>query len=554
MARLQQAGGVQHVRHMVAFQAQLLLEGRHVREGGDAIVVVAEEHENGVIEVIAFPGHVHVAAHVVVEQPHRVVLGGIAEAVGVEFLFRRRTGLEVVVVLRNGEGPVVAGGLDKGEERLVRRQGLQNPVGFLEQVQVGDAPDVHVGRLPVAFLVELQVVDAAREHRLQVGPAGVAAHHVQLPVALQLVDDVALVADQRVTAGGLLRRHVGDAGEKRPDAFRGAGDRHVEVLEEPAFAGDAVEIGGGVERCAVGAHAAGAQRFQHHHHDVRRPVHVQPVWLDRHVALEIQRLPGLLRQRQEVRHQRVVFLHRLAVEGLAAEQGGVVEEQHRIQPQGRHRVIAGGEGVTPAQRHRVFQVDVGDPAEQAEHQCQEHHHAADPLAAGAHGHRRAQQETARQRPENQRHHRGHGQPAQGDPHHRIAFPDHARGDRGIFQEAEGGHVQPVAQVDVMAEVEDIGEHHDQHRQGDVHQPQHPHRGRAHQIKARQPGQHRQGQHHQQRQPQIEAQPHAQGMVKVAGIRLHGVAHFGEEREEHRSHNHEQCEQRHHAGCQKTKPA
>ena len=148
----------------------------------DAGVVVAEEHENRVVVVAARLGDLHQAADVEVQEAHGVVLRKAPGTGGLDRFQGQVLSLEAVVVLGNGERAVVAGGLQVGEERLVPGYGAQQAVAFLEQVEVGDAPDVHLGRLPVAFVVQTHVVDALADQAVDVGPAGVAADQVELVV------------------------------------------------------------------------------------------------------------------------------------------------------------------------------------------------------------------------------------------------------------------------------------------------------------------------------------------------------------------------------------
>src|SRR5690606_16636187 len=122
---------------------------------------------------------------------------------------------------------------------------------LLEQTQVGDAPHVHMGRLPVAFLVQAHPVDALAHQGVHVRPAGVAADHVETLVAFQVVDQGVLIGDQRIAGRGLFPRYVRNAGDAGPDGAGGAYRGHVEVLEGPALPGQAVQVRRRVQRVAV---------------------------------------------------------------------------------------------------------------------------------------------------------------------------------------------------------------------------------------------------------------------------------------------------------------
>lgn len=127
-------------------------------------------------------GDLYQSADVEVQQAYGVVLLQAAGTCGLDLFLGQVLSLEAVVVLGEGERAVVAGGLQVGEGRLVLGDGAQQAVAFLEQVEVGDAPDVHQGRLPVAFVVQAHVVDALADQAVDVGPAGVAADQVELVV------------------------------------------------------------------------------------------------------------------------------------------------------------------------------------------------------------------------------------------------------------------------------------------------------------------------------------------------------------------------------------
>ncbi|MNZ92246.1 hypothetical protein D3C78_1112640 [compost metagenome] len=79
-----------------------------------------------------------------------------------------------------------------------------------------------------------------------------------------------LPGDQRVTRRSLLTRDVRDPGNAGPYGFCCAGHWHIEVLEEPALRGQAIEIGGRIDRVAVSPDGTGAQGFKHDKHHVRR--------------------------------------------------------------------------------------------------------------------------------------------------------------------------------------------------------------------------------------------------------------------------------------------
>ena len=200
--RAQQPRRMNQQRHVVAFQSQLI-EGRlHVVDIGNARIVITKHHEDGVVVITACLGHLHETTDIEIQQPCRIVLLDAARASGLHLFQRSIDDLETVIVLGNGEGTVVARGLDVGEEGLVLRQVTQQLVGLLEQIQVGNTPHIHIPGLPVTLFVELNPIDALAHQGVHVGPAGVAADGVQLVVALQFVDQAVLVGDQRVAGSG----------------------------------------------------------------------------------------------------------------------------------------------------------------------------------------------------------------------------------------------------------------------------------------------------------------------------------------------------------------
>ena len=519
-------------RHMVALDAQLFEGRRHVRQLGDARVVVAEHHEDGVVVPATRLGDLHQAADVEVQQAHGLVLGLDHRTELAHFRFRAVADLEAVVILGNGEGAVVAGGLDVGEERLVLRHRLQQQIGFLEQAEIGNAPHIHMRRLPEALLVQAHAVDALAYQGVHVRPAGVAADHVEALVVFQIIDQRVLVGNQRVARGGFLARHVRNAGDAGPDGTRGTHRRHVEVLEGPALLGQAVEVRRRIQRVAMVAHRAGAQGFEHDEHHVGLALGLDGVRLR---ALHAAQVEGLLVGRIDAEvlgQQRIAATHRLLVIGRKIDLGGVVEEQHRVQAQRGDLVVAGEERIAPAQRHRVFQVEVLEPAQQTEEQRHHHQRAAPYPRPALELARRARQGEALQMHQQDGQQHDADQPAEGDPHHRIGLPDHVGGDLRVLQEVEHRGVDAHAQVGVVAEVGDVHQHQHGQCQRQVHARQPAQPWQADQVPARQPGQQGQRQSQQDGQAQVETQADAQCFEhrRVAGQRA--AVQTGETEEEH----------------------
>ncbi|MNO82325.1 hypothetical protein D3C76_735980 [compost metagenome] len=240
------------------------------RDLRDTGVMVTKQHKDGVVVVATGLGDFHQATDVEVQQAHGVVLLDTARSCGLDFLEGRVLDLESIIGLGDREGTMVASSLYIRKERFVLGQRLQELVGLLEQVQIGNAPDIHHRGFPVPLFVQANAVDALPNQGIHVGPAGVAADGVDLLVAGEGIDQGVLPGDQRVTRRSLLTRDVRDPGNAGPYGFCCAGHWHIEVLEEPALRGQAIEIGGRIDRVAVSPDGTGAQGFKHDKHHVRR--------------------------------------------------------------------------------------------------------------------------------------------------------------------------------------------------------------------------------------------------------------------------------------------
>ena len=180
-----------------------------------------------------------------------------------------------------------------------------------------------------------------------------------------------MTGDQRVARRRLLARYIGDAGDTRPHGLGSAGDWHVEVTEEPAFPGQTVEVRRRIQRVAVGAHGAGAEGFEHDENHVGLAFGLDAMRLHWLVAKEVQRVRIALADAQIIGHHVVVLARGRLIESAGFELEGVEEKQRRVDPERTHLTVATVERITPAQRHRVLQVQRAGTAEQAE----EHQHA-----------------------------------------------------------------------------------------------------------------------------------------------------------------------------------
>ena len=255
----------------------------------------------------------------------------------------------------------------------------------------------------------------------------------------------------------------------------------------------AVEVGGGVERVAVGAHGAGAEGFEHDEDDVGRPGAVDAVRLHALLAGEVQALWVRLVDAEVAGQGRVVLAHLgFVVLGLAGLEG-VVEEQHGVQAQGGDLAVAGEVGIAPAQGHGVFQVEVFYPAQQAE----EHGGDAQGADAGqgpaAQGLRRAVEGPAFQAQQGVAPQAQGAAPGEDDPQHRVAFPEHLPGDLCVVQVAQHRGVDAHAEVGVVAEVDDVQQPYPAQHQQQVGSGQPAQSWQPQQVPARQPGQQGQGQ-------------------------------------------------------------
>ena len=231
------------------------------------------------------------------------------------------------------------------------------------------------------------------------------------------------------------------------------------------------------------------------------------------------------------------------VEGGGLQREGVEEKQRRIDPECADLAVAAVEGVAPAQRHRVFQVQCTGATEQTE----EHQHAHHRRTADCRQHadalrlRSIQGDAlqAQQRPGPQRYAR---QPGQGDPQHRIGLPEHAGGDLRIAGKAQHRGVEAHAQVGVVAKIDDVQQAQRGHGQQQIAAQQPAHRAETRQTQLRQRQQDADRQHQQQGQAQVEAQADAEGgqHIRLADALNSGKAQQkqsaqgGEEDEQQRS--------------------
>ncbi|MCU0842899.1 MAG: hypothetical protein MUC79_14465, partial [Thiobacillaceae bacterium] len=72
------------------------------------VVVVAKKHEYGVIEIAAFLGKLHEPANTVIEQTHGIVLLRTEKPRLPEFFFRAVICHEIIAIMGNREGLVIA--------------------------------------------------------------------------------------------------------------------------------------------------------------------------------------------------------------------------------------------------------------------------------------------------------------------------------------------------------------------------------------------------------------------------------------------------------------
>ncbi len=448
-------------RGVEAGENELAFEGRGViaAVAGDAVIAV--EDEEGVVVPGLLPGQAHELADAViheaegivfllVEEAGRLVDGGI-----VVFEF------EAAVILGNGVGPVVARGLDDGEEGLAAF--VQGRGGLAEQIQIGDAPHVDAGRGITALLVDVQAGNIVLQQATDVAPVGAAAKEVELFIAGEGVDQGVLADHKRIAAGGLAGLHVGDAGDGGPDRAGGAGVGRIVAGEGDRFTGDGVEVRGWIQRIAEQAGLVAGEGLEEHHDDVG-PLRGQRAGL-LDDAPEVE--PGLVRPGDaEPSGQAIVVpAHRgLVVAHLAVLQG-VGEVENGVHGHRRGEGVGGGESLGPAQRIP------GELAVQAEDHQYEGQGDGDGLAPAAqvrvgigggtpqqvmqHGHVAGDEQR---------------QPQQ-DPDHGIGFPDHLQRGGPVVGEAQHRGVHRRVQIGEVAEVHEIEQQQHGHRHGQVAEPE-----------------------------------------------------------------------------------
>src|SRR6266705_2091633 len=163
-APLDQCGRVDHQRHVKTREPQLLPG----RLPGRGIAVIPVHHEYRVAEVrgLARPGEEGLER--VVEEAEPIVGREAVEAVVVERRIAHLSELEPPPVAWNRVRPVISGGLDEGEERLLFL--AERRVRLFEQDDVRYAPAVRLRRVVVAFLEYMQTGYVVREQAADVAP------------------------------------------------------------------------------------------------------------------------------------------------------------------------------------------------------------------------------------------------------------------------------------------------------------------------------------------------------------------------------------------------
>ena len=79
---------------------------------------------------------------------------------------------------------------------------------------------------------------------------------------------------------------------------------------------------------------------------------------------------------QVLTDRRIMLTHLLQIVTFLRNTQGVIKEDDRIQTQRTYLTVAREERIAPAQRHRVFQIDIGVTAEDSQEDHDHHQHTA----------------------------------------------------------------------------------------------------------------------------------------------------------------------------------
>ena len=134
---------------------------------------------------------------------------------------------------------------------------------------VADAPYIHLGRLEILLLIDLQPFDIIGEQSPDIRPAGAASKKIELFISLEIADDRMLIHSSRVAAGsGGGDSYVGDAGDHGPYPTGCPIAGRKTVVEEQPLLTHAVEKRGRVQRVAPHAAFISAETFADHQYYV----------------------------------------------------------------------------------------------------------------------------------------------------------------------------------------------------------------------------------------------------------------------------------------------
>ncbi len=262
------------------------------------------------------------------------------------------------------------------------------------------------------------------------------------------------------------------------------------------------------------------------------------------MTLETQPLHVWLADAQITRDFFIMLAHLRLIEVRLRDLERVVQKQRRIKPQRRHLTVAGEERIAPAQRYRVFQIEILHPAQQAEEGCTDHQcRTPDRGPAFDRSGLTVQGDTLKpdQYPAE---HCDREQPTDSDPHHWIGLPEHVPGNLRILQIAQHTGVEPDAEIGVMTEIDDVDHRQNRQRHDQITSRQPAQGTHADQVPARQPEQHRDWQQYQQRQAQVETQTDAQRLGDLAMREQRARFDAGKPVEEHAPQQRRQQEHHH----------
>ena len=344
--------------------------------------------------------------------------------------------------------------LDDRHERL---RGFRERGGRLaEQIEIGKAPHVGIGRFPRAFLKQVQPFDVVGEEAPDVGPARAAADHVIFAVAFELIHHQRLIHQCLIAGTGAAGAvHVRDAGHGGEDGAGGGARRCEEQRIIQRILGEGHQVRRSVLGNVGQVGREGRARPCHGLHDDDH--HIQRLFLPfrrgaGHRAHEVELLRIRVGYAEPCRDAGVAFPGGFDVRAGPPRGVDRIEEVlDGVQGEDGDVFVHAEKGVAPTQREEVG-ADLSVAEEEQDHECGEAPSgAAFPSEARCGfvpGQRFAEEQGVQRR--------NHDEPER-DPDDGVTFPDHRPGDVRVAEQFEQARVHAGVHVEEPAEIDDVHE-------------------------------------------------------------------------------------------------